>query len=71
MASQKKEAQEILRRLTSDYNCAVADRLTSKGHYKVTRPGAPRPVYVPATPSGARSIPNLKAEIKRFFGIEL
>ncbi|QBZ73558.1 HicA-like toxin [Streptomyces phage Mischief19] len=69
MASQKKEAAEIIRRCERDYGCSV--KLNGKGHYVITRPGAPRPAYVPATPSGARSLANVKAEIKRYLGIRL
>lgn len=69
MAGLKRDVNAIIRKLERpEFGCTVA--MTSRGHWKVTKPGCPQVIISP-NPSDPRTVRNTKADLKRYMGIEL
>lgn len=66
-ASMNKEVEKIVRELRKR-GCEV--RQTGSGHWRVTREGW-QAITIAKTPSTYRTMLNIRADVKRYLGIEL
>lgn len=69
MAGMKKDIEQLLRRLAKE-GCEVSLASGRGNHWKVTRPGC-RSVTVSYSPSDSHALRNVKADVRRNFGIVL
>lgn len=69
MPGLKRDVDRMIRRLSHpDFGCVVVR--TSRGHWKVTKPGCPQVIISPHS-CDPRSIRNAKADLKRYMAIAL
>ena len=69
MASLRRDVRRLLNTLEQSHGCTVTE--TGAKHWRVTRPGAARPITVSRTPSDQRAMRNIRSEIRRYLGIQL
>lgn len=69
MAGRHREVTRLIKRLTHEFGC-TATRDSGK-HWKVSRPGVAQIVTVSHSPSDARALRNIHADLRRYLGIVL
>lgn len=69
MARLKKDMDQLAKRLDADKRCTVGK--TAKGHWKVSRPGYPYPVFMSGTPSDHHALANARKDLKRYLDLDL
>lgn len=68
MASTTREVRAILKALMDDHGCECVKQ--KSGHWKVSRAGFP-PIIMSHSPSDHRAVRNMKADVRRLWGITL
>lgn len=68
MKGHRKEVNAIVTRLVSEHGCTA--RKTGDKHWRITRPGH-AVITMSATPSDPRALRNIRADIRRYLGIDL
>jgi hypothetical protein len=63
-----KDVRKLLATL-EDHGCTVV--LGRGSHYRVTRPGYPKPVFFSSTPSDPRALDNMISDARKYLGVRL
>lgn len=68
MSGMRRQVNAIIKTLERDHGCVA--KMTKGSHWRVTREGFP-PVTISHSPSDPRAVDNIKADVRRYLGINL